>query len=358
MKKQFSHVKIDADNHTIARFWLILLIILAGLGFVYWARSALILLGLAAFLAIALNPIINSLTRKIGRRSLAAAIVYFAALLLIMLSAWFVLPSLVKEISNIVQSIPDVVNSAFDHIANMKLFSGWNVDEVRNEILGIFNSNKQGWFASIGSSLVSGIGLITSSLVSGLVLIVLSLMLSMDLPKIKQYVFSLYRNQKTKQHHQKLAQRMYSIVVGFVGGQMVVALINAVMASLVILILSLFFPIPRNLISVFSLILFLFSTIPMFGTTIGLLITSIMMLFYSWQAVLIFVIYYVIYQQVEGNVISPLIQSKRVDLSPLLVLISITVGIYMFGLLGGVIAIPIVGCLKVILEDYIANRRH
>ena len=68
-----------------------------------------------------------------------------------------------------------------------------------------------------------------------------------------------------------------------------------------------------------------------------------------------FGIYFIIYQQIENNVISPTIQSKRIELSPLMVLMAVTIGLYMFGMVGGIVSIPIAGCAKVLATEYISR---
>ena len=58
-----------------------------------------------------------------------------------------------------------------------------------------------------------------------------------------------------------------------------------------------------------------------------------------------------IYQQIENNIIAPYIQSRALNLSSLLVLIAVTVGIYLFGILGGIISIPLAACIKILIEE-------
>ena len=62
-----------------------------------------------------------------------------------------------------------------------------------------------------------------------------------------------------------------------------------------------------------------------------------------------------IYQQVENNVISPAVQSRTISLSPLAILVAVTIGIYVFGIAGGIISIPIAGCIKILIEEYLKN---
>ena len=99
-------------------------------------------------------------------------------------------------------------------------------------------------------------------------------------------------------------------------------------------------------------IMLIFSMIPMFGSSIGLVILSIVLALNDFKAAVIFLVFYLIYQQIEGNIISPKIQSKKIELSALAILISVTIGIYLFGLAGGIISIPIAGCVRVLVDDY------
>ena len=87
------------------------------------------------------------------------------------------------------------------------------------------------------------------------------------------------------------------------------------------------------------------------------MLVAILLFFSSVPAGILFAIYFLVYQQVENNIIGPRIQSKRLELSPLTVLVSVTVGLYVFGVVGGVISIPIAGCINVLVEEYLEMNR-
>jgi predicted PurR-regulated permease PerM len=95
----------------------------------------------------------------------------------------------------------------------------------------------------------------------------------------------------------------------------------------------------------------------MFGATIGGLLITVLLAFNNVTAAVIFIVFFTIYQQIENNFISPTIQSRKLELSALAVLTSVTIGLYVFGLAGGIISIPIAGCVKVLVEDYLARAK-
>ena len=101
-----------------------------------------------------------------------------------------------------------------------------------------------------------------------------------------------------------------------------------------------------------GLIAAIFYLIPMFGQIISTVLVSLLLFFSSPAAALTFAIAYIIYAQIENNAIAPKIQGDALNLPAVVILASITIGMYMFGLLGAIIAIPIAGCVKVLIEEY------
>ena len=67
---------------------------------------------------------------------------------------------------------------------------------------------------------------------------------------------------------------------------------------------------------------------------------------------MIFLIFYIIYAQIENNLIAPKLQGNALNLPAAVILIAITIGMYMFGLVGAIVAIPIAGCIKVAIEEW------
>lgn len=102
---------------------------------------------------------------------------------------------------------------------------------------------------------------------------------------------------------------------------------------------------------------FTISLIPLFGSSIAAVLVTLLLAFNDIPAAITYLIYILIYIQIEGNLISPHIQSRRLDLSALAVLVSLTVGLYMFGLIGAIVAIPIAGCIRILFEEYVINGR-
>jgi predicted PurR-regulated permease PerM len=156
--------------------------------------------------------------------------------------------------------------------------------------------------------------------------------------------------EKTKRIEQ-LANRMSKTISNYVIGQLTVASIDGLVTSLVMFIFSFIFDFPADLAIPVAMIVALFSLIPMFGATIGAIIAATLLAFTNFGAAIAFAIYFVVYQQIENNLIVPLVQSKSSKLPALVIFGSVVIGVYTFGLAGGIIAIPIAACIKILLEE-------
>ena len=151
---------------------------------------------------------------------------------------------------------------------------------------------------------------------------------------------------------------MYNVVTGYVSGQLTVSGIDAILSGFVVFVLSLTFPvINSNLAMLTVMATFVLTLIPMFGATIAGALISLLLFFNNMTAGVIYAIYFVIYQQIENNFVSPSIQSKKVELSALTVLVAVTIGLYVGGLLGGLVAIPAAGVVKVLLDNYLEQAK-
>jgi predicted PurR-regulated permease PerM len=122
-------------------------------------------------------------------------------------------------------------------------------------------------------------------------------------------------------------------------------------------ILAVVFGFELSLIWPAWLIIFLMTFVPMFGAMVGGIVVSLLLLLCAWPAAVIYAVFFIIEQQVENNLVSPHIQSKRLNMSALIILIAILFGLQVAGLLGALVAIPAAGCIMVLLREFLRTRR-
>lgn len=354
-------VRIEIDTKTFVRFWLVVMGFgLAGLA-IYSAKDALVLLGISLFLALALNRPVAAIAKKLPGKSRlgGTALAYTTLVLLLGCVIWFVIPPIVQQSAKFVESIPSIIDQASSQWRGVNDFIDKN--NLRPQVDSMMENIKQqssSWATSVGTNLLSSVGSLASFLGSLFLVLVLSFLMLLEGPTWVKRLWGLYNDEEKMERHKKLVGRMYNVITGYVSGQLTVSGIDAILSGFVVFVLSLTFPvINSNLAMLTVMATFVLTLIPMFGATIAGALISLLLFFNNMTAGVIYAIYFVIYQQIENNFVSPSIQSKKVELSALTVLVAVTIGLYVGGLLGVLIAIPAAGVVKVLLDNYLEQAK-
>jgi predicted PurR-regulated permease PerM len=271
---------------------------------------------------------------------------------------FLVVPPIVQQTNKFVQTLPALTEQTADRWRGVgTLIDQYNLQPQIDDATDSLQESASGWAANAGSNLLSGAGSFLSFTVSAFLVLVLTFLMLVEGPMWLTRAWSLYDNQEAMKRHRKLAQQMYGVVTGYVMGQVTVAAIAGVSAGIAVFILSFFFDLPGNLALPTVAITAILSLIPMLGATLAGILVSLLLAINNVPAAIIYATYFVVYQQIENNFISPVIQSRRLELSALTVLVSVTVGFYMFGILGSLISIPVAGSIKVFIDDYLERKR-
>lgn len=350
--------KIDIDTKTFIRFWLVVI----GFGLVgfaiYSAWPALAIIGLSFFLAIALNPPVSYIAKNLNSKSrvVGTAIAYAAVLSVIGVVVFLVIPPVVEQTTRFVNTLPSLVDSATTQYSGFNdLVKHYNLQPQVDEVVNSVKTSATHFASGVGGNLIANIGSILYFITSTIIVLVLTFLMLIEGPGWIRQLWGLYKDKGMMARHRDTMQRMYSVVTSYVTGQLTVSAIAGSFAGVVVFILSLTLGAPANLVIPTAAIIFVLSLIPLFGEFIGAAFMSLVIAINNPMAALIFIIICIIYQQFEANFIGPRIQSKKLNLSPLIILISVLLGIVLFGVLGGIISIPIAGCVKILLDNYLVK---
>lgn len=356
---QYMKTRIDIDTRTFIRFILVVVGFVLAIYALQLAATGLLILGISLFLALALNVPVSRISRHLPGRSRvgATAIAYVCVVLFVGAIVFLVVPPLVQQTAKFVQTLPGLVDNALLQWEGLRhVVDQYNLQPQLDSALSSIQSNASSWAGNVGQNIISGIGSFFGFIGALILVLVLTFLMLVEGPTWMNRIWSLYQNKKRMEDHRRITGRIHNVFTGYVTGQLTVSGLGATFAGLVVFILSLIFPaIPASLAFPTAAITFMLSLIPMFGATIGGTIITALLAFNNIPAAVIYVIYFVVYQQVENNFISPHIQSKRIELSALAVLTAVTIGLYMFGVVGGIIAIPIAGSIRVIIDEYLRS---
>ena len=139
---------------------------------------------------------------------------------------------------------------------------------------------------------------------------------------------------------------------GYVAGNIGISVIAGLVAYIALTLLGVAFAAPL------AVIVGVFDLLPLVGATIAAIIVGIVTLFYSFPAdTIIWAIVVIVYQQIENNVLSPIVYRRTVQVPGMLVLIAVLIGATLSGVIGALLAIPVAAAIQIVVRD-VWQQRH
>lgn len=345
-----SRVEITISNKTLLRIILFIIGAILVYKFFFQIARPLSLVAISAFLAIALNPAVSWITHRLTskKRARATGVAYLLVVSFLIGFVSLIIPPLVTQTQAFVSDVPQIVTDFRQQDSSAARFvRKYKLDQQIQNISSEF-TKRAGNFPGPVLSTASKIGSIMISIIT---VLVLTFMMLVEGPKWMDRMWELYPTEYDKHHAQYLAKRMYRIVTRYVNGQIFVAFIAAMFSLTIMLIIG----VPSAV--ALAGIVFLFGLIPLVGNTIAAAIVVIVSLFASFKLAVIMLIYFLVYQQIENVTLQPYIQSKNNELTPLIVFIAAITGASFGGIFGAFIAIPLTGCIKLLIDDWLSKHR-
>jgi predicted PurR-regulated permease PerM len=348
-------LEITVSNQTILRIIGFIIGTVLLINFLASIRHPLTLIIVSVFLNLALNPAVTAVSNRLRSKSRvrATAIAYVAVITLLIAFFSLVLPSLIGQTADFVRETPQTLRGLKEQDSPIGDFvRRYNLEA---QVVQIAND----WAQDTGNIADQAVGIanrVISNLISIITVLILTFMMLVEGPKWTTLFWRQFPKSKRDQG-QKLAKKMHAVVTGFVNGQMLVAATGAFFAVVALFISTTLFNVTTINPIAFGGIVFLFSLIPTIGVFISTAIVVTFSLFVSAPLAITMLIFLVLYQQIENATIQPYIQSRANELTPLIVFLAVIVGVGFGGILGAIISIPIVGCLKVLFDEYVVNKK-
>ncbi len=341
-------VWVNISNRTVVRVLFLIGVALLLIVALRKISHAIFLIFTAFFLALALNAPVHWLERhmpgkKKDRRLIATTISFFLVVILLAGFVVAITPPVTRSVTTLVKDVPHLVqearnkNSTIGHFISKYNLQG-NIDTFSKDLSKKLNN--------IPATAVSAAGKLASKAFAILAILALTFMMLLEGPRWVKRFGELVPDEHTL-HVNRLASDMYKVIKGYVNGQVILAVLAALLITPALFILHISSPLAL------MVVVFICGLIPLVGHTIGAIIVSIVALFHSPWSALIILIYYILYQQLENYVIQPRIQASTTNLSAFLVFAAVIVGASFGGLFGGLVAIPLMGCLRVLTVDYL-----
>ncbi len=333
----------NLSNRTVFRI-LLMVAAFIGLGWLgIRLHRELVWLATAFFLALALNPAVEAVAKFMPKRKrgLAVGFVFLVAIGLIAFLVARLAPLFVSQTEGLVRSLPT--------LADRLESSGGFIGKLARNHQGFIRS-EQTQLASKLTSLSLPIAAIARSVVNSIIatltVLVLTFFMLLEGPKRLAEFWKLHPDNR-RRHRQKLAEDMYRAVSGYVTGNLLASLIAAVATAIALTAVGMHFAIPL------AIIVGVFDLIPLIGHPIAAVVVAALTLPYAGStATVVMLGFFVVYSQLENHLLRPIVYSRTVKMSPLLVLIAVILGTALAGLLGAIVAIPAAASLQILGKDY------
>lgn len=310
----------------------------------YSIRGTLVLIFLALFIAVGLEPVVAFFTRKHIHRSLAVLIVVFISALIVAAFVWSAISPIENEINQLSKQVPiwrkeiGSGKGTVGHLAKEFHLSYYISGAGSGKITGVITNSAVG----AGEKVLSA----TSSF---LVVVVLTIYFLAALPSIKRFFAHLVPDSR----RQRFGLLLDDILAG-VGGYLLGNIFTSFVAGVGTLVWALAVGIPYAVL--LALLVALFDLIPVVGSTIAGIIVALVALSVSIPAAIATAAFYVAYRFIEDYLLVPRVMRRAVHVSPVVTVLAVILGGALLGIIGALVAIPVAAGIKLVLEQSLFPR--
>ncbi|GAB3990158.1 AI-2E family transporter [Nocardioides marmoraquaticus] len=296
---------------------------------------------LALIFATVLAPVGFVLRERLGLPAgLAAGLALLGAIGVVVGAGFAVAPQVAGQSTEIAQDVNTGLQQVQDFVQSLEFVSADQIDAAVQGLQDVVTGSA----SSIASGLIVGVSAVTNALITLVIALVLTFLFLKDGRRFLPWVGRV-AGPHAGDHLVEVGIRAWRTLGGFIRTQALVSLIDAVIIGAGLLVLGVPLAIPLAVLTFFA------GFIPIVGAiTAGALAVLVALVSNGITGALIVLAIIVAVQQLEGNVLSPWLQSKTMQLHPAVVLLSVTLGSTLFGITGAFLAVPVVAVAAVVLR--------
>ncbi len=315
---------------------------LAGLLYaLYVVRSVLLLVFIAAFLAVALGPAVDAISRRGLPRPAAILLIYLGIVAVVVGVGLLVVPPVVEQVDQLAADAPGYLNDLRQNATFREYDNRYGIIESLNSQAAALPS-KVGDAASALSSVTVGVFAVGVQLIT---VLTMTFFLLVDGRRLVEFLLRA-RGPEREARLRPLTEEIYKSTAGYVAGALTLGTTAGLTTLVVLSLLGTPFAVPL------AVLMFFLDLVPLVGATIAGVLIGIVTAFTDFPGdLIIWGIFFLVYQQIENNVLQPFVYRRAVSVAPLLVIVSILIGASLLGVLGALVAIPVAAALQIIVRD-------
>ncbi|WP_235866338.1 AI-2E family transporter [Serinibacter arcticus] len=315
--------------------WLAILALVAGFGLLVTQLTLVVIPVLIALvLASAISPLVRWLREKGWPSMLATWTSLLGLLALLSAIVWGVVETVARQWSDLVDSAVDGIAALQDQLTGLPFeISDAQIDEIQSTLTGLLSSD------GFSSGVMAGVSA-TANFVTGLVLVIVVLFFFLkDGPRIWEFLLRPFEGE-SYERGRRVGGKTVQTLGGYVRGTAIVAAVDAVGIGIGLAILGVPLALPLAVLT------FLLAFIPLVGATLaGTLAALVALVTDGLGSAIIVIIIVVGVNQLEGNLLQPVIMARSLRLHPLVILVALTAGTVTAGITGAVLAVPIAAAI-------------
>jgi predicted PurR-regulated permease PerM len=304
------------------------------------AGSILVLIFVALFLAIGLNPAVARLRAWGVPRGGAVAIVALTVLLLFGGGIFALVPPLVTQTGQLIENVPDYIQSLQRNETVNDLLQRY---DVVNKVQSALNAG------TVGNALggvVGGARLVFGTLFNVLTVLVLTIYFMASFDRIRESGYALIPASR-RQRVRLLTDEILAKVGAYMVGALAIAVVAGLCTWVFAMIVGLGYPFAL------AVVVAVCDLIPQIGATLGAIIVSLVGLASSLTTGIICIVFFIVYQQVENYLIYPNVMRRSVKVSDVAAVVAALLGVGLFGVIGALVAIPMVAAIQLIVREVV-----
>lgn len=323
MKKK-EHKTIEISHQTI----IFTVLFLIGLYLVFLLRDIILLVFIALLFVTAVNPLVSALEKQKIPRILSIAIVYLIVILLLILTVATVVPPLVSQLVGLISQI-NLPPSLIDNLVNRE-FGLQDLQIIANQLNSIPK------VVNVATSAFAGVVIFFT-------ILVLSFYMLQERKHLHKYLVWLFGKNGAEKKAELFVNKIEEQIGGWVRGELTLMMIVGLMTFIGLKLLQVSYALP---LAIFAGLL---EILPNVGPTVAL-IPAVAVAYFTGSpslALAVFILY-ILVQQIENNLIVPMVMNKTTGINPIITILLLLVGYRLAGVGGAALAIPVFLVVKVI----------
>ncbi len=319
-------------NYLIHNQFLTTLIIVAILWLGLELNGILIIIFISYIIMAALSPFSDFLTKKRFPRIVSVLIPYFLTIAILVLLIFPLVPFLAGQIQLLFSNFPEYIN---------QIAKTFNLNIDASSVNNVFQSD----INAIGKNVLSVTGKIFSGVFSILTVFVISFYLMLEREILKRQFIALWPRKYQENALRTIAQIENKIGL-WLRGQLILSLTIGFCTWIGLTLLGLPFALPLALLAG------ILEIVPTIGPIISAVPAIIVALTISPGIAISVVVFYILLQMLENNILVPKIMEKAVGLNPIAIIIGVLIGSQFLGVLGALLAVPFIAMVLIVIKSF------